>query len=100
MKIILYCQHIWGVGHYFRSLEICKALIGHDILMVTGGAEVDTPLPVALLLAEGPPGLYRGWLAQQQVEGARQGALPDHAGLDQQGSGAAHRRRSAPTSRC
>ncbi len=46
MKIILYCQHIWGVGHYFRSLEICKALKGHDILMVTGGAEVDTPLPV------------------------------------------------------
>ena len=45
MKIILYCQHIWGVGHYFRSLEICKALKGHDILMVTGGAEVETPLP-------------------------------------------------------
>ncbi|MFO7685128.1 MAG: glycosyltransferase [Desulfobacterales bacterium] len=45
MKIILYCQHIWGVGHYFRSLEICKAMIGHDVLMVTGGAEVDAPLP-------------------------------------------------------
>jgi predicted glycosyltransferase len=45
MKIIHYCQHIWGVGHYFRSLEICKALKAHDILMVTGGAEVDTPLP-------------------------------------------------------
>ncbi|MDZ7579472.1 MAG: hypothetical protein U5R30_02285 [Deltaproteobacteria bacterium] len=45
MKIVLYCQHIWGVGHYFRSLEICKAMIGHDVLMVTGGAEVNTPLP-------------------------------------------------------
>ncbi|MEJ2476816.1 MAG: glycosyltransferase [Desulfobacterales bacterium] len=45
MKIILYCQHIWGVGHYFRSLEICKSLRQHDIVMVTGGAEVDTPLP-------------------------------------------------------
>ena len=45
MKIILYCQHIWGVGHYFRSLEICKALKEHDIIMVTGGAEVDAPLP-------------------------------------------------------
>ncbi len=45
MKIILYCQHIWGVGHYFRSLEICKALKEHDIILVTGGAEVDAPLP-------------------------------------------------------
>ncbi len=45
MKIILYCQHIWGVGHYFRSLEICRALVGDDILMVTGGADVDAPLP-------------------------------------------------------
>jgi predicted glycosyltransferase len=33
------------VGHYFRSLEICKALKENDILMVTGGAEVNTPLP-------------------------------------------------------
>lgn len=45
MKLILYCQHIWGVGHYFRSLEICRALVGDDILMVTGGADVDVPLP-------------------------------------------------------
>ncbi|MFZ0131833.1 MAG: glycosyltransferase, partial [Desulfobacterales bacterium] len=45
MKLILYCQHIWGVGHYFRSLEICRALVGDDILMVTGGADVDAPLP-------------------------------------------------------
>ena len=45
MKIIYYCQHIWGVGHVFRSLEICKALAAHDIIMVTGGAEIDTPLP-------------------------------------------------------
>ncbi|MFZ0612656.1 MAG: glycosyltransferase [Desulfobacterales bacterium] len=45
MKLILYCQHIWGVGHYFRSLEICRALVGDDILMVTGGADVDARLP-------------------------------------------------------
>ncbi len=45
MKLILYCQHIWGVGHYFRSLEICRALVGDDILMVTGGADVGAPLP-------------------------------------------------------
>ena len=45
MKIIYYCQHIWGVGHFFRSLEICKALAAHEIIMVTGGPEIDTPVP-------------------------------------------------------
>ena len=45
MKIIYYCQHIWGVGHVFRSLEICKALAAHDIIMVVGGPEIDTPVP-------------------------------------------------------
>jgi predicted glycosyltransferase len=45
MKIIYYCQHIWGVGHIFRSLEICKALAAHEIVMVVGGPEFDTHLP-------------------------------------------------------
>lgn len=45
MKIIQYCQHVWGVGHLFRTLEILKALAGHDIVMVTGGERIDAPLP-------------------------------------------------------
>ena len=45
MKIIQYCQHVWGVGHLFRTLEILKALTDHDIVMVTGGERIDTPLP-------------------------------------------------------
>lgn len=45
MKIVYYCQHIWGVGHFFRSLEICKALDAHDIIMVSGGAGIDVPVP-------------------------------------------------------
>ena len=45
MKIIHYCQHIWGVGHFFRTLEICRALNGHDIILVTGGPEVTVDLP-------------------------------------------------------
>ena len=46
MKIIYYCQHIWGVGHFFRTLEICRALSGHEVILVTGGPEVDVDLPV------------------------------------------------------
>ena len=45
MKIIYYCQHIWGVGHIFRSLEICKALAEHEIVMVVGGPEFEAQLP-------------------------------------------------------
>ena len=45
MKIIYYCQHIWGVGHFFRTLEICKALADNDVILVTGGPEVATVLP-------------------------------------------------------
>jgi len=45
MKLIYYCQHIWGVGHFFRALEICRALAGHDVILVTGGPQVDVPLP-------------------------------------------------------
>ena len=46
MKIILYCQHVLGIGHFFRSLEICKALAGHEVILVTGGSRINTPLPV------------------------------------------------------
>ncbi len=45
MKILYYCQHVLGVGHFFRSLEIVKALSGHEVILVTGGAPVETPLP-------------------------------------------------------
>ncbi len=45
MNVIIYSQNIWGVGHFFRSLEICKAMAGHDIILVTGGDRIDVPLP-------------------------------------------------------
>jgi len=45
LKIFIYCQHVWGVGHFFRIREIARALEGHDIVLVTGGPEIDMPLP-------------------------------------------------------
>ncbi|KPJ77455.1 MAG: hypothetical protein AMJ54_08105 [Deltaproteobacteria bacterium SG8_13] len=46
MKIIYYCQYIWGVGHFFRTLEICRALTDHEVILVAGGPEVAVDLPV------------------------------------------------------
>jgi len=45
MKIIQYCQHVLGIGHLFRSLEISRALSEHEIILVTGGPQVDIVLP-------------------------------------------------------
>lgn len=45
MKVIQYCQHVLGIGHLFRSLEICRALSGHEVVLITGGPRVDARLP-------------------------------------------------------
>jgi predicted glycosyltransferase len=45
LKIFVYCQHVWGVGHFFRIREIIRALAPHDVVLVTGGPEVEIPLP-------------------------------------------------------
>ena len=44
MKILCYCQHVLGIGHFHRSLEICKALSKtHDVVMILGGPDVQLP---------------------------------------------------------
>jgi predicted glycosyltransferase len=45
MKIVQYCQHVLGVGHLFRSLEISRSLCAHRVILVTGGPAVETDLP-------------------------------------------------------
>ncbi|BDQ37976.1 hypothetical protein SYK_23360 [Pseudodesulfovibrio nedwellii] len=45
MRIVFYCQHVLGVGHMFRSLEIVKGLKDHEVILVTGGAKVDFDPP-------------------------------------------------------
>jgi predicted glycosyltransferase len=46
MKIAIYCQHVLGIGHLFRTIEICKALAGHDVVLITGGPRVEKSLPM------------------------------------------------------
>lgn len=42
MKIAYYCQHVLGVGHFHRSLEICRACsTSHEVTMIIGGPEID-----------------------------------------------------------
>jgi predicted glycosyltransferase len=45
MKVVLYCQHVLGIGHFFRSMELCRALYGHEVIFLAGGARVDAPVP-------------------------------------------------------
>ena len=45
MKIVYYCQHVLGMGHYFRSLEICKAFKDHEVILVSGGMSMNMPVP-------------------------------------------------------
>jgi predicted glycosyltransferase len=46
--VLIYCQHVLGIGHMARTLEIARRLDGHDVVLVTGGP----PLPL-----EPPPGV-------------------------------------------
>lgn len=46
MKVVFYSQHVLGIGHLFRSLEICRALDRHEVILVTGGPSLEVALPV------------------------------------------------------
>ena len=42
MKISYYCQHVLGIGHLHRSLEICRAIAEeHEVRLILGGPRAD-----------------------------------------------------------
>jgi predicted glycosyltransferase len=45
------------MGHLFRSLELARALAGHEVVLAAGGREVDLELPGHVALVR-LPGLY------------------------------------------
>ena len=57
MKIIFYCQYVWGMGHLFRSIEVTRALAGNEVILVAGGQEIDVRLPQQVTLVR-LPGVY------------------------------------------
>lgn len=85
MKIIFYCQYVFGMGHFFRSLEIARALSGHDVTLVVGGRKVSVDLPAHVTLVR-LPALYMDekfttlypaetGLTVEEIKGARQKLL-------------------------
>jgi predicted glycosyltransferase len=40
MKIVIYCQHVLGIGHLQRILEISRALNHHRVILATGGEDI------------------------------------------------------------
>lgn len=41
MKVAYYCQHVLGIGHLHRSLEICRAMaVDHSVTMILGGSPI------------------------------------------------------------
>jgi predicted glycosyltransferase len=57
MKVIFYCQYVFGVGHLFRSVELVRELSGHEVILVVGGPEVDIDIPDHVKLVR-LPALY------------------------------------------
>jgi predicted glycosyltransferase len=45
MKIVFYCQYVWGMGHLFRSAQFVRALADHEVILVAGGQPVDMDWP-------------------------------------------------------
>ncbi len=46
MDISYYCQHVLGIGHFHRSMEICKALSKkHAVTLILGGPPVEINQP-------------------------------------------------------
>jgi predicted glycosyltransferase len=42
MKIAYYCQHVLGIGHVYRSLEICRTCSrAHQVTMIVGGPALE-----------------------------------------------------------
>lgn len=55
MRIAVYCQHVLGMGHLFRTLEIVAALDGHERLLIVGGPDVPAAVPRGVRLLRLPP---------------------------------------------
>jgi predicted glycosyltransferase len=72
MKILYYCQHVLGLGHFFRTLEICRALHRHEVTLVSGGPRLETALPDHLRLLQLPElrmnREFQGLVAESAVE--------------------------------
>ena len=54
MRILIYCQYVWGMGHLFRSLELARAFGPHPVTILAGGQPVEVKLPQHIELVRLP----------------------------------------------
>lgn len=55
-KIMFYCQHVLGMGHLVRSLEIVRALNEYDVYFLNGGELLpEVQIPPAIHVINLPP---------------------------------------------
>jgi predicted glycosyltransferase len=46
MRVSYYCQHVLGIGHFQRSLQICRAFARKvPTTLILGGPDIETPFP-------------------------------------------------------
>ncbi len=55
MRILVYCQHVLGIGHLVRTFEILKALHAHEVVLLLGGAETKLTVPEHVTTIQLPP---------------------------------------------
>ncbi|GAB6036351.1 glycosyltransferase [Fundidesulfovibrio butyratiphilus] len=55
MNVVLYCQHVLGLGHFMRSLALAEALAPHRVALVSGGPPAPARLPQNVELVPLPP---------------------------------------------
>lgn len=55
-KIMFYCQHVSGMGHFIRSMEIVRGLKDFDVCFLSGGEVAwDFELPPSVEMVNLPP---------------------------------------------
>jgi predicted glycosyltransferase len=51
MKVAYYCQHVLGIGHFHRSMAICRAIARrHPTTLIVGGPPVEVNQPELTVL--------------------------------------------------
>ncbi|GFK93294.1 hypothetical protein NNJEOMEG_01125 [Fundidesulfovibrio magnetotacticus] len=54
MNVVLYCQHVLGLGHFMRSLALLEAMAPHRCVFVAGGPDAPVALPGHITLERLP----------------------------------------------
>jgi predicted glycosyltransferase len=55
-RLVFYCQHVLGMGHFTRSIEIVKGLTDFDVVFLNGGDRIPNfVLPAGVTFVDLPP---------------------------------------------